>query len=830
MRIAIKNFTGGEISETLLARYDLAKYQNSMLHMENFFPNVHSNAVRRSGMRYVATIGEKAVLMPFIFSTEENQNFAILFTEKKIHVYTDKERIATNISSPYRIQDVYNLSYSQVGDVIYIAHKNYALHKLMRSGAYPYIWKIEEVNINQSVLAPNAPTCVWGESGGGTKPPKNYQLRYKIVAVDNKGVQSIGSAIGEVTGRYPTEWVVGDYVDITWSAVTGAEEYNIYRESAGYYGYIGTVKNNDVFSGTLESITYNEKVLPINKFIGTRTRTINSSGNTVTDITVSNGNNNAFYDSATQTLFIYVKETINRYTKKYDNKTHSYKEELSSTTYEYYWAIIYDVPSKIIGTYTNFMLGKKEKNAVSEYPHQQIGSILVSPNYVEGGLLSFRDNNYEPDISDTPQEDWFPFADNNNPSIVAFHQQRMVLAGTKNTPQAIYMSRTGDFENFRKSRPLQDDDPIEYNLASSSIDEIQWVASFKDLLIGTSGAEYKATGAEGSESPITAKGISITPQSFWGSSYLFPIVVGTSILHAERFSAKVRDLFYSLETDGYNGSDLTMLVPHLFDGYKIIQWAYQQSPDCILWCVRNDGVLLAMSYIKEQQIVAWSQHKTDGKVRSICRVSGETDTLFLVVERKINNKISFVLEVLENKFSQADSIENAFFVDSGIVLTSETPKQEWEYPAHLLGKEPVLLVDGSPLEKFERISTTQFKIPYPAKKIIIGLPYRSVLAPLPFNADLDVGSTLGLKRAYGECSIKMYRSVNGKYGTQLDNLFDFPFLPNKYGEAVKPFSGDLFFIPQSGQDENTTLYIVQDDPLPMQIMGLVVNIDFGQMG
>lgn len=687
MRIAIKNFTGGEISETLLARYDLAKYQNSMLHMENFFPNVHSNAVRRSGMRYVATIGEKAVLMPFIFSTEENQNFAILFTEKKIHVYTDKERIATNISSPYRIQDVYNLSYSQVGDVIYIAHKNYALHKLMRSGAYPYIWKIEEVKINQSLPAPLNPTCTWNESGEGTKPPINYQLRYKIVAVNEDGVQSIGSKVCQVMGRYPTEWVVGDYVDITWSSVSGAKEYNIYRESAGYYGYIGTTETT-----------------------------------------------------------------------------------------------------------------------------------------------SFRDNNYEPDTSDTPQEDWFPFAKGNNPSIVAFHQQRMVLAGTKNNPQAIYMSRTGDFENFRKSRPLQDDDPIEYNLASSSIDEIQWVASFKDLLIGTSGAEYKATGAEGSESPITAKGISITPQSFWGSSYLFPIVVGTSILHAERFSAKVRDLFYSLETDGYNGSDLTMLVPHLFDGYKIIQWAYQQSPDCILWCVRNDGILLAMSYIKEQQIVAWSQHKTDGKVRSICRVSGETDKLFLVVERKINNKISFVLEVLENKFSQADSIENAFFVDSGIVLTSETPKQEWEYPAHLLGKEPVLLVDGSPLEKFERISTTQFKIPYPAKKIIIGLPYRSVLAPLPFNADLDVGSTLGLKRAYGECSIKMYRSVNGKYGTQLDNLFDFPFLPNKYGEAVKPFSGDLFFIPQSGQDENTTLYIVQDDPLPMQVMGIVVNIDFGQMG
>lgn len=705
MRYAIKNFTGGVIGETLLSRYDLAKYQNSLLRMENFFPNTHSNAVRRSGMRFVAVLGEsseenktpvKAVLMPFIFSTQEEQNYVIVFFNQKFSVYNKTGLVAENIACPFAESDLYELSYAQVADIIYIAHKNYPLQKLTRSGEEPYTWAIEEVAINSSIAAPNKPEVTWKSGSGSGAAPADYQLRYKIVSVDSDGVQSVPSEAGAVTGRYPTEWIVGDKVTISWNAVDGAEEYNIYRESAGYFGYIGT-----------------------------------------TDST------------------------------------------------------------------------------------------------------SFVDNNYEPDTADTPQENWFPFADGNNPGVVSFHQQRMVLAGTKNSPQSVYMSRTGDFENFRKSRPLQDDDPIEYSIASGTIDEIQWVASFKDLLIGTSGAEYMATGADGTGSTITAKGINISPQSFWGSSHLFPIVVGTSILHAQRYSSKVRDLFYSLETDGYNGSDLTTLTPHLFEGYKILQWTFQQSPDSILWCVRDDGVLLAMSYIKEQQIVGWSIHKTEGKVKSVCRISGEVDRVFVVVERECEGKTITTLEYIENNFTQEVEIEDAFFVDFGVTLTSEEEKTEWDYPQHLIGFNPVLLADGSYVENFEVFDNgTKFKTPYPVKKVQIGLNYKSVLGLLPFNADTDQGTTMGLKRTYGECSVKLHRSVGGKYGTLLDEnknpdeerMYELPFLPAHYDKAVQPFSGDLNFSPESGQDELTTLYLIQDKPQPMQVLGIVVNIDIGQQG
>ena len=49
MRIALQNFTGGEISPTLGARYDLTRYRNCVACMENMLPGLHGDAARRSG-------------------------------------------------------------------------------------------------------------------------------------------------------------------------------------------------------------------------------------------------------------------------------------------------------------------------------------------------------------------------------------------------------------------------------------------------------------------------------------------------------------------------------------------------------------------------------------------------------------------------------------------------------------------------------------------------------------------------------------------------------------------------------------------------------------
>ena len=696
-RVAFRNFTGGEVTPTLSARYDLQKFGSFLQCCENFIPNLHGDIERRPGMRFIADLGGKSVLIPFQFNTEPENNYVLIFREGSITVASaDGLLSGVSIESPYALDDVYALSTAQAGDIVYLAHKNYVLRKLTRSGTAPdYEWALEEVVLNQSIAAPAAPTVTFVRDNGDDSAPLNYTLRYVVTAVDGDGVESVASAVGSTSGKYPTDWVVGNHVDLAWTAVDGAEEYNVYRESAGYYGFIGVSRST-----------------------------------------------------------------------------------------------------------------------------------------------SFQDQNFEPDTATTPKEDWNPFEGGNNPATVAFHQQRLVLGGTKDDPASFFMSRTGDYENFRKARPLQDDDPVEYMLASGSIDEIRWMASFGDLLIGTSGAEYKATS---SGAAITSSDVQISVQSYWGSSGLAPLIIGQSVMHCQRSGSHVRDLYYSWESDGYAGNDLSLLAPQLVESHHIMQWAFQQSPGSNIWAVRDDGVLLCLTYMKEQNVYGWSRHVTQGKVLSVAVISGsQEDVVMLVVEREVGGAKKYFLERLAGRFRDTDGIEEAFYVDCGLTSRRETAAEMMTGLGHLEGADVVALADGSPVEGL-KVADGAVTLPYAAKVVTVGLNYVSALSPLPLETDTQQGATLGKRRAYGKCVLRLYRSVGGKYAaTEPGDLFDvagwkgrtaydLPFLPEKYGEACQPFSGDIEISLPSGQDADTSLWLMQDRPMPFRVVAIMADVDFGEV-
>ena len=87
----------------------------------------------------------------------------------------------------------------------------------------------------------------------------------------------------------------------------------------------------------------------------------------------------------------------------------------------------------------------------------------------------------------------------------------------------------------------------------------------------------------------------------------------------------------------------------------------------------------------------------------------------------------------------------------------------------------------------------------------------------------------------------MYRSVGGSYAASRPNdlwnadawkeldFYELPFLPAKWGEACQPYSGDLEISLPSGQDPDTTIWIMQDKPLPLRIVSLMAEVYFGEM-
>ena len=197
---------------------------------------------------------------------------------------------------------------------------------------------------------------------------------------------------------------------------------------------------------------------------------------------------------------------------------------------------------------------------------------------------------------------------NNQPTCVAFYEQRLVFAATANQPQTVFFSVGGDFENFTGGTDA--DSALTYTIGSNQVNVIRYLSSSRSLLVGTSGGEF-AVRASGNDEPLSPTNAQIKQQSAYGSANVQPVQVGNAVLFLQRAYRKIRELTYNYDSDSYVAPDLTILSEHITEG-GLSEMAYQQEPDNIVWAVRNDGVLIGMTYRREEQVIAWHRHIIGG--------------------------------------------------------------------------------------------------------------------------------------------------------------------------------------------------------------------------
>lgn len=282
----------------------------------------------------------------------------------------------------------------------------------------------------------------------------------------------------------------------------------------------------------------------------------------------------------------------------------------------------------------------------------------------ETSQLQFVDTGIIPDFAVS-----YPFnpalfqSANNYPSAVGFAQQRRVFAAPNNNPTTVYMTRSGSYSNLDyHQNNLQDDDAITFDPASEKVNLIEHIVELRAMLLFTSGAEIQVQGdASGIVRPTA---INPQAQSYFGSGALKPIVFGDVCIFQQAQGWFVRDFGFDFSIDGYRGNDLTIFSPHLFEGFQLVDWGFQQIPHSIIWAVRSDGTLLGLTYIREQQILAWHRHDfSGGVVENVCVIpESPEDGVYLCIRRTILGVTKRYIERLSN-FYWADVL-NAPFLDS----------------------------------------------------------------------------------------------------------------------------------------------------------------------
>lgn len=234
------------------------------------------------------------------------------------------------------------------------------------------------------------------------------------------------------------------------------------------------------------------------------------------------------------------------------------------------------------------------------------------------------------------------------PGEVEFYADRLIGAATTAQPGTIWASRTGDYSFYGRSTPIQDDDSITGTLNARQLNQIRDLVVLRNLVILTSGGEWR-TGGDTDEvfTPTTA---SFRPTAHLGSSKLPALMISQAALYCQNLGFAVTEIAYSFAEDGYEPSDLSAFAPHLVEKYALTDWCYQAVPHSAVFSVRDDGLLLAMTYKREQRVVAWSRLPTDGQVISVCTVrEGKENAMYQAVRRTIGGVTKVFIERYGNQ-------------------------------------------------------------------------------------------------------------------------------------------------------------------------------------
>lgn len=434
----------------------------------------------------------------------------------------------------------------------------------------------------------------------------------------------------------------------------------------------------------------------------------------------------------------------------------------------------------------------------------------------------FKDDNITPDTTKTPPLVNDPFVGAGNyPSAVGYFSGRKWFAGTTNKPQGLWGTRSATERNLTYSIPLRDDDAIAVNLTARQANVIRHIIPVGDLLLLTSGAEWKVE-TQNSDvlTPLT---ISYKPDDFVGASNVTPVVTAGAILYAQDRGGHVREMKYEWNQRGYRTNDLSLLAPHLFDGYTITSMAYGRAPSPIVWATRSDGTMLGCTYVPEQEVLAWHHHDTNGAFEWVSVTpEGSEDYAYCIVRRTINGRtVRYVERMASRRFA---TLADAFCVDAGATYSgaaTNTVSNLW----HLAGAAVSVLADGGVISGLTVSTGGVLTLPtgVTAAKIHAGLGYNCDMETLPL-ANEGQGNGQTEQKNVNQVHIRVNESSGVRIGPAFDNLTLLKQRTSEpYGTPPALITGKFKIALTPTWSEDGNICVRQSDPLPLTVLAMAVE-------
>lgn len=438
-----------------------------------------------------------------------------------------------------------------------------------------------------------------------------------------------------------------------------------------------------------------------------------------------------------------------------------------------------------------------------------------SPTVVSGTVIPRKNPDYDVEgvdsveyfkLPDTSASiDWFEQAFSpvrGYPVTVAFHQDRLVIGGSRDLPNRMWFSKSGDLLNFDLGTGL-DDEAIEFSILSDQVNAIRGIFSSRHLQVFTSGAEWMVTG-----SPLTPVSVQILRQTRSGSRidrYIPPVNVDGATLYCSRSGREIYEYLYTDLEAAYASTDLALLSRHIIQ--NPVDQDYDQN-NRLLFVVREDGKFATLTVFRAEQVSAWTLHETAGLVKSVAVVGEE---VYMLVARDG----SYFIE-------QMDSDLNLDGALSGHV---DTAASVWSGLDHLENKEVIVVADGASVQA-ATVQSGAVTLSEPAKEVQIGLSYTHKIKPLPPNEVGKVGAGHKLRLIKANFRVKDTAALSLDIGRGLKDMPLKQFGDDVLDEPNPSVSGDVTVHGLGWQENGSTPLwtIEQSSPLPFTLLMVSTEI------
>jgi hypothetical protein len=409
------------------------------------------------------------------------------------------------------------------------------------------------------------------------------------------------------------------------------------------------------------------------------------------------------------------------------------------------------------------------------------------------------------------------------PRCVTFFEQRLYWAATNYQPQTIWGSQSENYYNMETGSG--DSDAVAYTISDNQVNAIKWMLASGVLSIGTESGTFTAKGdiSKG----ITPTSILVTKETSYGTSDILPKMISNYVFYIQRNNRTMRKFFYNFTKDAYESVDATIRASHILES-GIVDMAYQEVPENIFWCVREDGELACVTFQIEEDIGGWVRFITDGDFKSVATIpNGEEDEVWVVVERTIGGAVKQYIEYFK-PFIQPAEQEDCFYVDSGLTYDGD-PTNEISGLYHLIGKEVALLTDGAvhPVRTVSPTGTVALDDFYFV--VHAGLAYTSKLKTLRLEVNSGLGTSQGIIKRIYHILVRLYKSLNCKIGVE-GNQDIVLFRDSSMDMDAPPplLTGDKEITFPAGYQKAGQIYITQVDALPLNLLCIVSKVEIAE--